>query len=180
MRALAGDQDPAVPSRGHEPAHGRLIGRIVKHQQPAPVQSSQDRVYRRDRITRVDHLPVTQLRGQLRQPGGQHRRFLRRDLPRHADLGQMPVRILNGQAGLAHPAHPAQHHDPQPRARGQQAVQAAQQVLAAGQHVRAQRQPHRQPRHRRPGGRVIRADRGAAMIGDHRARTGRSGDPEPG
>jgi len=30
--ALAGDQDPAVPGRGQEPAHRRLIGRVVQHQ----------------------------------------------------------------------------------------------------------------------------------------------------
>jgi hypothetical protein len=63
---------------------------------------------------RVPAVGGAELGGQLTETGRQHRRVLGGQLPGHADLGQLAVGVLQGQAGLARAAQPAQRHRPQP------------------------------------------------------------------
>ena len=66
-------------------------------------------MHRRHRITGASHVPDVELGSQLGEPGRQHGRILRIELPGHPDLGQVPVRVLQGHAGLSRPAQAAQH-----------------------------------------------------------------------
>ena len=106
-------------------------------------------MHRRHRVSGVGRIPHPELGRQLGEPGRQHRRVLRSELPAHSDLGQLPMRVLQRHAGLPRAARAAQRHHPRPGAAvpGQQGIQLGQQLLSSGQEHRPRRQPQH-PAHR--------------------------------
>ena len=168
---LGGDQHPPGPGGRHERLHRRPVRRVVEHHQPPGLLPGQHRMHRRHRIARVNHLPRPQLGGQHAELRRQHRRVHGRELPAHPHLAQVPVRVLDGHAGLPSAAQPAQHRHPRPRpprpAR-QPGVQLRKQPLTARQEHRPRHQPHRQAGHLRPPLQLHRADSYPAPVGSHR------------
>ena len=123
-------------------ACSRYCGRVrsvVEDQQPAARAGRQHGVHRRSRIPALQQIPGAQQDSQLAEPRRHRRRILGGQLPDQAQLGQVPVRVLDRHAGLARAAHPVQGHHPRARpgtAAAQPDVQASQQGLAAGQERR--------------------------------------------
>jgi hypothetical protein len=112
---------PAGIAKGnhHVPATGgQVLGQcrrplgVIKDQKPPvpfpqrPHQAAHRRAYR------IGDGRQTKRMGQLGEPIGHQRRLLRWNPPHQVVLGPIAVGVLNGQRGLADPAHPVQslHH----------------------------------------------------------------------
>ncbi len=131
-RVSAGDQHSSGPGRWQEPLDRCPVRRVVKDQQPPGRAGGQHPVHRGHRIPTISS---AKLGGQLTEPGRQHRWVLGRKLPHRPDLVQVPVRVLQRHAGLAHPAQAAQHHHPRPLrvGPGEPVTQVGEQRLPADQ-----------------------------------------------
>ena len=72
-------------------------------------------MHRRHRVPGVRIITNSKLGSQLTEPGRQHYRILGGELPGHPDRSQVPMRVLQRDAGLSCSPQPAQHHCPGPR-----------------------------------------------------------------
>ena len=64
----------------------------------------------RDQVSGTQQVMGAELRRQITEPGHQCRRLLRRQLPGHPELSEVPVTVLQSHAGLPRPAQAAQRH----------------------------------------------------------------------
>ena len=145
------DQQPAVPATqlGQQPVHGGGDRRSGRQVQPG---------------------------GEPGELVGDEHRLFGVDPPHQVVVGGEPVRVLDRQLGLAHPAQPVQRLHHQRRLTGAQPPpQLGEHAVAAGE----PRIPRRHPPHRRPAAGESRPAAGRRIRPRKRRRAGRAQPGQP-